>query len=95
MKMILAMANAARIDALRDELKAAAVSGYSVLPVAEGSGRSGVHAGDRIHPGALAAAFVVESDERAVALFDRLVGWRDDAGDEVTRFFLLPVERQA
>ena len=93
--MILAMANAARMDALRDELKAAAVSGYTILPVAEGGGRSGVHTGDRVHPGALSAAFVVEPDDRAAALFERLIRWRDAAGDDITRFFLLPVERQA
>ena len=95
MKMILALVNAARLDALRRELAAAAAPGYSIVPVAEGSGRTGVHAGDRIHPGALAAVFVVDEDARASALLERLARWRDGAGDDVTRFFLLPVERQA
>jgi hypothetical protein len=93
--MILSLVNAARLDAFRQELTAAKAPGYSVVPVAEGSGRSGVHAGDRVHPGALAAVFVVESDDRADALFDRFAAWRDGAGDDLTRFFLLPVERQA
>ncbi len=95
MKMILSLVNAARLDAFRAELAAAKAPGYSVVPVAEGSGRSGVHTGDRVHPGALAAVFVVETDERAETLFERLAAWRDGAGDESTRFFLLPVERQA
>ncbi|HEU4334137.1 MAG TPA: hypothetical protein VFT32_06535 [Candidatus Eisenbacteria bacterium] len=95
MKMILCLVNAARLDALRGELAAAEASGYSVIPVAEGSGRSGVHAGDRVHPGALAAVFVVEEDARAAALFARLTAWRDAASDDLTRFFILPVERQA
>lgn len=95
MKMILCLVNAARLDALRGELAEAGASGYSVIPVAEGSGRSGVHAGDRVHPGALAAVFVVEEEDRAAALFARLAGWRDAASDDLTRFFLLPVERQA
>jgi hypothetical protein len=54
-----------------------------------------VHAGDRVHPGALAAVFVVEEDARAAALFARLTAWRDAASDDLTRFFMLPVERQA
>ena len=95
MKMILSMVNAARLDALRHELAAAGAPGYSVLPVAEGSGRTGVHAGDRVHPGALAAVLVVDEDARAAELLQRLARWRDAAGDEITRFFLLPVERQA
>jgi nitrogen regulatory protein PII len=94
-KMILSLVNAARLDGLRHELAAAGAPGYSILPVAEGSGRTGVHAGDRVHPGALAAVFIVEEDERAVELLNRLARWRDAAGDELTRFFLLPVERQA
>jgi hypothetical protein len=95
MKMILSLVNAARLDALRHELIAAGAPGYSVLPVAEGSGKTGIHAGDRVHPGALAAVFIVEEDGRAAELFGRLARWRDAAGDDVTRFFLLPVERQA
>jgi hypothetical protein len=93
--MILTLVNAARLDALRNELTAAKAAGYSVLPVAEGSGRSGIHAGDRVHPGALAAVFVVEEDALADALFTRLAAWRDATGDDSTRLFLLPVERQA
>ena len=32
----------------------------TVIPVAEGGGRTGVHSGDRVHPGALAIVMVVE-----------------------------------
>jgi len=95
MKMILALVNAARLDALRHELVSAGAPGYSVIPVAEGSGRSGVHAGDRVHPGALAAVFIVDEEAKATQLLDRLARWRDDSGDDITKFFLLPVERQA
>jgi nitrogen regulatory protein PII len=94
-KMILSLVNASRLDAFREALHAGGAPGYSVVAVVEGSGKSGVHTGDRIHPGALAAVFVVEEDARAAALFDRLVAWRDGSSDELTRFFLLPVERQA
>jgi hypothetical protein len=95
MKMILIVADAARVDAIRGDLAALGAAGYTAIAVSEGAGRSGVHTGDRVHPGALAALFVVESEERAPALFDQLVRRRDAAGDRITRFFLVPVERQA
>lgn len=46
-------------------------------------------------PGGLAAILVVEPDAEAARLFDELVRRRDAAGDRVTRFFLVPVEREA
>jgi hypothetical protein len=92
--MILMMADAARIDHVRRDLVDLGASGYTMLPVLEGQGRTGMHAGDRVHPGALAAVFAVEEDERANALFDGLAARRDADGDDVSRLFLLPVERR-
>jgi nitrogen regulatory protein PII len=95
MKMILMMADATRLDAIRHDLRELEASGYTALPVLEGAGRSGLHTGDRVHPGGLVAVMVVESDDRVDPLFDELARRRDAAGDRVTRLFLLPVERQA
>ena len=95
MKLVMIVADAARLDDLRRDLHALEAPGYSVLPVIEGGGRTGVHSGDRVHPGALAALFVVAPDGQAAALFDGMVARRDAAGDTVTRLFMLPVERQA
>jgi hypothetical protein len=91
--MLLVFADVARVHALEAELRSRNAP-YSALPVAEGSGRTGVHAGDRVHPGALVAVVSVAPDDVADALFDHLIRWRDAAGDEVSRLFLLPVERQ-
>ena len=93
--MLLAIADAARIDALRHDLEDLDVGGWSVLPVLEGHGRTGVHAGDRVHPGGLVVVFAVVEDIEAHPLLDALARRRDASGDPVTRFFLLPVERQA
>jgi hypothetical protein len=93
--MLVIMADASRFDAIREDLAALRAPGYSALPVIEGGGRTGVHAGDRIHPGGLVALFVVEPDASADALFEQMVRRRDAAEDPVTRFFLLPVEREA
>lgn len=95
MKMILLTADASRFEAIRDDLRELRAAGYTALPVIEGAGRSGLHAGDRVHPGGLVAVMVVESDKQASPLFDELVRRRDAAGDTVTRLFLVPVERQA
>jgi len=95
MKMILMMADAVRLDAIRHDLRELGASGYTALPVIEGAGRTGLHAGDRAHPGALVAVMVVEPGDRVIPLFDELVRRRDAAGDQVTRLFLVPVERQA
>jgi nitrogen regulatory protein PII len=94
-KMILMMADATRVDTVRRDLAALGAPGYTVLPVAEGSGRTGIHAGDRVHPGALALIMVAEEDDQAERLFQELVKRRDAHGDLMSRLFLMPVERQA
>jgi nitrogen regulatory protein PII len=94
-KLVLVVADAARLDALRRDLAELGAPGYTALPVTEGAGRTGLHSGDRVHPGALMTLFSVVDDEGATALFEGLVRRRDAAADPITRFFLLPIERQA
>jgi nitrogen regulatory protein PII len=95
MKLILIIADAARLPALRRDLAELGAPGYTTLPVLEGAGRTGVHSGDRVHPGALATLWVVAEDTEAERMFDELARRRDAARDSVSRMFLLPVERQA
>jgi len=95
MKMLLIVADAARVDSVRRLLHEEGVPGYTELPVVEGAGRTGVHSGDRVHPGALVALFTIVGDEASSPLFDRIIARRDAEGDRVTRCFVLPVERQA
>ncbi len=95
MKLVLAIADVGCLEEMRRTLHRLDAPGYTVLPVAEGAGRTGLHTGDRVHPGALAAVAVVAPDAQAATLFDELVRCREAIGDTVTRFFLLPVERQA
>ncbi|MBI5836929.1 MAG: hypothetical protein HZB25_06780 [Candidatus Eisenbacteria bacterium] len=95
MKMLWIVADAVRLDPLREKLVELRAPGYSVMPVVEGAGRTGLHTGDRVHPGALAAVMVVAEDADADRIFEGMVRCRDECGDTVTRIFLLPVERQA
>jgi hypothetical protein len=93
MKMVLGVVDAARVDAMRRVLHESGVPGYTELPVVEGVGRTGIHAGDRVHPGALVTLFTIVDDEASPALFEKLVRHRDATGDRITRFFIVPVER--
>jgi hypothetical protein len=95
MKMVLMMADATRLDVVRHDLAALEVPGYTIVPVEEGAGRTGMHAGDRVHPGALALVIAIDEAEKSERLFEALRKRRDDRGDLVSRLFLLPVERQA
>uniref|UniRef100_A0A832I3N9 Uncharacterized protein n=1 Tax=Eiseniibacteriota bacterium TaxID=2212470 RepID=A0A832I3N9_UNCEI len=95
MKMLMMVADAARLRDIQADLRGLGAPGCTVQPVLEGHGRTGVHAGDRVHPGALVSLLVVAEDAQAAMLFDEMVRRRDAAGDRITRLFLLPVERQA
>ena len=95
MKLIMIYADAARLDAVRANLKELNAPGYTVLAVEEGAGKTGVHTGDRVHPGSLALVMVIEEDGRAEALFDELVRRRDAHDDHMSRLFMVPVLRQA
>jgi hypothetical protein len=92
--MLLMVVDAARLGAFQSDLRALGSPGCTVLPVLEGHGPTGIRAGDRVHPGALATLFVVAADAQADSLFDEVVRRRDAAGDAISRLFLLPVERQ-
>jgi nitrogen regulatory protein PII len=95
MKMLLMMADAARLGSVKSDLEELGAPGWTIMPVSEGAGRTGIHAGDRVHPGALALVIAVDTDARADALFDGMAVRRRRDGDEMSRLFLLPVERQA
>lgn len=95
MKLIMFYADANRLDAVRRDLAELQAPGYTVLPVAEGGGRTGIHAGDRVHPGALALVMVIDEDAAAERLFDELARRRDAYGDPMSKLFLMPVEREA
>lgn len=95
MKLIMMYADATRLEAVRKCLRELNAPGYTVLPVEEGAGRTGVHTGDRVHPGSLALVMVIEEDARAEAMFDELVRRRDAHGDHMSKLFLMPVLRQA
>jgi hypothetical protein len=67
--------------------------GFTVIPKVWGRGRSGLRAGDRVHPGGSSLLFsVVPDDDLPAALaFVKEVRDRARAG-ETTRIYVAPVE---
>ena len=53
--------------------------GFTVLPAVVGSGRSGVKAGDRVHPGGSSLIFTVVPEAELQAAIDTLRRARDEA----------------
>jgi nitrogen regulatory protein PII len=95
MKLLWIVADAAHLAEFQRTLHLVGAPGWTVSPVIEGAGRTGVHSADRVHPGALVSLLCVAEDSDAIRLFDAVVAARQELGDAVTRLFLLPVERQA
>lgn len=65
--------------------------GFTVVPTVSGRGRSGLHAGDRVHPGGSSVLFLVasESEVAAAAEILRAVRDRENVAD-TTRMFEVP-----
>jgi hypothetical protein len=95
MKLLWIVADATHLAGFQRTLAEAGAPGWTVSPVIAGAGRTGVHSGDRVHPGALVNLLCVAENCDSARLFDAVLAARDAAGDAVTRLFLLPVERQA
>ncbi len=93
--MVLGVIDAAFLDDVKADLAAAHAPGYTLMPVLEGAGHTGIHAGNRVHPGSLVALWVMGDDDEVHRLLDMLVARRDARHDSVTRFVVVPVERVA
>jgi hypothetical protein len=94
MKLLWIVADVAHVAEFQRTLDQAGAPGWTVSPVIEGAGRTGVRSADRVHPGALVNLLCVAEDGVSSCRFDAVLAARENAGDAVTRLFLLPVERQ-
>jgi hypothetical protein len=65
--------------------------GFTVVPTVWGRGRSGLHAGDRVHPGGSSLLFLVapQGEVDAAAELLRRVRDRENVAD-TTRMFAVP-----
>jgi hypothetical protein len=70
--------------------------GFTVVPAVEGSGRTGLKTGDRVHPGSSSLLLTVAGEEEAQALIEALRRVRDSSGyGEVTRIWSFAAEEVA
>jgi hypothetical protein len=67
--------------------------GFTVAPRVYGRGRSGMHAGDRVHPGASSMLFTVVPEKDLDETLGVLRAARDRAGAAgVTKIYSIPAE---
>ncbi len=93
MPMVLVVTDSDAMAAFERELLEKTTLGFTVVPRAMGRGRSGVHAGDRVHPGGTSMLFVVVPPELANSTTALLRGVRDVEGvADRTRLYVLPAE---
>jgi hypothetical protein len=70
--------------------------GFTIVPTVIGRGKTGLKAGDRVHPGGSSLLFTVLAESELPAALDFLRGVRDDAGArEQTKIYVTHVEDES
>jgi len=91
MTMLVVVADSDAMPAFERALVDSGDHGFTVVPTVSGRGRSGLHAGDRVHPGGSSVLFVVlpDEDEETTVNVLRAVRDRENVAD-TTRIFSVP-----
>jgi hypothetical protein len=93
MRMLVVVTDPEAVREIERDLLARGHTGFTVVPNAWGSGRSGLHTGDRIHPGGTSVLFTVVPQQEAEGVATLIRNARDRAGAaETTRIFAIPAE---
>ena len=93
MKAFLVLTESEALRELERALLAAGDRGFTILPSVLGLGRTGLKAGNRIHPGSTGLLLTVVPDAEADATAAFLRDVRDRAGArESTKIYVLPAE---
>jgi hypothetical protein len=67
--------------------------GFTIVPTLIGRGRTGLKAGDRVHPGASSLLFTVIGDDEVEGTLAFLRGVRDAAGvGDQTKLYVAPID---
>lgn len=91
MPMLVVVTDADAMPAFKRALVESGDRGFTVLPTVSGRGRSGLHAGDRVHPGHSSLLFLVVPEEDAPAAIGLLRAVRDrEQAAARTRIFSVP-----
>jgi len=91
MTMLVVVADSDAMPAFERALVDSGDNGFTVVPTVSGRGRSGLHAGDRVHPGGSSVLFLVlpDEDEETTVNVLRAVRDRENVAD-TTRIFSVP-----
>jgi hypothetical protein len=93
MRLLLVITEQEALPAFERGLLESGDRGFTISPRVYGRGKSGLHAGNRSHPGASSLLFTVVTDGDAPATLQFLRALRDAAGArEQTKIYSLPVD---
>jgi hypothetical protein len=92
-RLLLVVTDSEAVSVFEHGFLAQSERGFTVVPRVFGRGRTGLRAGDRVHPGASSLLFTVVEDDDAGPALAFLKRIRDEAGaGETTKIYSLPVE---
>ena len=96
MTMLVVVADSEAMPAFERALVDSGDHGFTVVPTVSGRGRSGLHAGDRVHPGGSSVLFLVlpAEEEEATVNMLRAVRDRENLAD-TTRIFSVPAAERS
>ena len=93
MRLLLVVTDPDAVTEMERNLLAGGHAGFTVVPNAWGSGRTGFHTGDRVHPGGTPVMFTVVPQDQEDGVVALIREARDRTGArEVTRIYSLPAE---
>jgi hypothetical protein len=94
--MLVVVADSDAMPAFERALVDSGDHGFTVVPTVSGRGRSGLHAGDRVHPGGSSVLFMVlpDEDEESIVNVLRAVRDRENVA-ETTRIFSIPAAERS
>jgi len=93
MKAVVVITEAEAMNAFERAFIVDGTRGFTIVPRVWGSGKTGLKAGTRVHPGGSSLLFSVVADEDAAATVEFVRKVRDDSGSAVaTKIYVVAVE---
>jgi len=93
MKAVVVVTDSEAVRELEGACLTSPTRGFTVVPNVWGRGRSGLHTGDRVHPGGTSILFTVVPEAELEAAVANLRAARDRAGvADVTKMFVFDAQ---
>jgi hypothetical protein len=92
-KAVIVITDSAAMHAFERAFLESGDRGFTVVPTLVGRGRTGLKAGDRVHPGASSLLFTVLAENEVEGTLAFLRGVRDAAGvRDQTKLYVAPID---